>query len=233
MTRKVLKEAFIHSLPTLAGYLVLSIGFGILLGGIGYGAGWALFMSMIIYAGSMQFVGVGLIASGAPLIVAALTTLTVNIRNLIYSLSLYSLYKDAGKKKPFLIFTITDESYSLLCDGRTPEGEDPHTYRLLVSLFGYFYWALGSLLGGLLGEVIPFNTTGIEFSMTALFLTVFTDQWSSCKEHRPALLGVGATLLALLLTGKELFLIPAMALILLGLWALRPALDRKEEKADA
>lgn len=233
MTKNVLRAAFIHSLPTLAGYIFLSIGFGILLGGVGYGAGWALLMSLLIYAGSMQFVGVSLIASGASILVTALTTLTINIRDLIYSLSLYGLYKDAGAKRPLLVFTITDESYSLLCDGKTPEGEDPHTFRLLVSLFGYLYWGLGSLIGGLLGQIIPFDTTGIDFSMTALFLTVFVDQWTSTKEHRPALLGLGVTLLALLLTGQELFLIPAMLLILLGLGALRPSLEGKEAEKHA
>ena len=228
MTKSGVRAAFYHSLPMLAGYVVLSIGFGILLGGIGYGTGWAVLMSMSIYAGSMQYVGVSLIAGGASLAVTALTTLTVNIRNLIYSLSMYGLYQDAGWKKPLLVFTITDESYSLLCDGKTPEGEDPHTYRLLVSLFGYAYWAIGSLLGGLIGKAIPFDTTGIEFSMTALFVTVFVEQWTSTKEHRPALLGVGITVLSLLMIGEELFLIPSVLGITLALVLMRPALDRKE-----
>ena len=228
MTKSGVRAAFYHSLPMLAGYVVLSIGFGILLGGIGYGTGWAVLMSMSIYAGSMQYVGVSLIAGGASLAVTALTTLTVNIRNLIYSLSMYGLYQDAGWKKPLLVFTITDESYSLLCDGKTPEGEDPHTYRLLVSLFGYAYWAIGSLLGGLIGKAIPFDTTGIEFSMTALFVTVFVEQWTSSKEHRPALLGVGITVLSLLMIGEELFLIPSVLGITLALVLMRPALDRKE-----
>ena len=149
----------------------------------------------------------------------------VNARHIFYSVSMYGIYKDAGRKKPALIFTLTDETYSLLCDGKTPEGEDPHTWRLLVSLFNYGYWVLGSFLGGLLGQIIPFDTTGIDFSMTALFVTVFVEQWTSTKEHRPALLGVGATVLCLVLFGQEIFLIPSMAVITLMLAALRPKLE--------
>jgi len=221
----LVKTAFFKSLPVMAGYIVLGIGFGILLGEIGLGPMWALVMSLLVFAGSMQFVGVSLISGGASVLVTAMTTLMVNARHIFYSVSMYDTYKTAGKKKPLLIFTLTDETYSLLCDGSTPQGCDPHTYRLLVSLFNYAYWVLGSFLGGLLGQIIPFDTTGIDFSMTALFVTVFVEQWTSTKEHRPALLGVGATLLCLVLFGQEIFLIPSMVLITLALAALRPRLE--------
>ena len=225
MRTSLVKTAFVKSLPVMAGYIVLGIGFGILLGEAGLGPMWALLFSLFVFAGSMQFVGVSLIAGGASVLVTALTTLMVNARHIFYSVSMYGIYKDAGRKKPALIFTLTDETYSLLCDGKTPEGEDPHTWRLLVSLFNYGYWVLGSFLGGLLGQIIPFDTTGIDFSMTALFVTVFVEQWTSTKEHRPALLGVGATVLCLVLFGQEIFLIPSMAVITLMLAALRPKLE--------
>ena len=225
MRTSLVKTAFVKSLPVMAGYIVLGIGFGILLGEAGFGPMWALLFSLLVFAGSMQFVGVSLIAGGASVLVTALTTLMVNARHIFYSVSMYGIYKDAGRKKPALIFTLTDETYSLLCDGKTPEGEDPHTWRLLVSLFNYGYWVLGSFLGGLLGQIIPFDTTGIDFSMTALFVTVFVEQWTSTKEHRPALLGVGATVLCLVLFGQEIFLIPSMAVITLMLAALRPKLE--------
>ena len=225
MRTSLVKTAFVKSLPVMAGYIVLGIGFGILLGEAGFGPMWALLFSLFVFAGSMQFVGVSLIAGGASVLVTALTTLMVNARHIFYSVSMYGIYKDAGRKKPALIFTLTDETYSLLCDGKTPEGEDPHTWRLLVSLFNYGYWVLGSFLGGLLGQIIPFDTTGIDFSMTALFVTVFVEQWTSTKEHRPALLGVGATVLCLVLFGQEIFLIPSMAVITLMLAALRPKLE--------
>ena len=225
MRTSLVKTAFVKSLPVMAGYIVLGIGFGILLGEAGFGPMWALLFSLFVFAGSMQFVGVSLISGGASVLVTALTTLMVNARHIFYSVSMYGIYKDAGRKKPALIFTLTDETYSLLCDGKTPEREDPHTWRLLVSLFNYGYWVLGSFLGGLLGQIIPFDTTGIDFSMTALFVTVFVEQWTSTKEHRPALLGVGATVLCLVLFGQEIFLIPSMAVITLMLAALRPKLE--------
>ena len=225
MRTSLVKTAFVRSLPVMAGYIVLGIGFGILLGEAGFGPLWALLFSLLVFAGSVQFVGVSLISGGASVLVTALTTLMVNARHIFYSVSMYGIYKDAGRKKSALVFTLTDETYSLLCDGKTPEGEDPHTWRLLVSLFNYGYWVLGSFLGGLLGQIIPFDTTGIDFSMTALFVTVFVEQWTGTKEHRPALLGVGATVLCLVLFGQEIFLIPSMAVITLMLAALRPKLE--------
>ena len=135
-------------------------------------------------------------------------------------------YKNAGKRRPLLIFTLTDETYSLLCDGSTPDFGDPHRYRLLVSLFNYSYWVLGSFLGGLLGQIIPFDTTGIDFSMTALFVTVFVDQWRSTKDHIPAIVGLAASLGALAAFGADNFLIPAMLLITAAL-----ALYRRKEAA--
>ena len=225
MTKSLVKTAFVRSLPVMAGYVVLGIGFGILLGDAGFGPVWAAAMSLLVFAGSMQSVGVSLISGGASVLVTALTTLMVNARHIFYSVSMYDIYKTAGAKKPLLIFTLTDETYSLLCDGTAPEGENPHIYRLLVSLFNYSYWVLGSFLGGLLGQIIPFDTTGIDFSMTALFVTVFVEQWTSTREHRPALLGVGATFVCLLIFGQEVFLIPSMVLITLALTALRPSME--------
>ncbi len=225
MRTSLFRTAFVKTLPVMAGYLVLGIGFGILLGEAGFGPLWALVFSLAVFAGSMQFVGVSLIAGGASVLTTLLTTLMVNARHIFYSVSMYDVYRTAGRKKPALIFTLTDETYSLLCDGTAPVGLDPHQYRLAVSLFDYFYWVLGSFLGGLLGQVIPFDTTGIDFSMTALFVTVFVEQWTGTREHRPALLGVGATLLCLVVFGAEVFLIPSMVVITLCLTALRPRLE--------
>ena len=205
----------------MAGYIVLGIGFGILLRSAGYGVIWALAMSVFIYAGSMQYVGVGLLAGGASVITTILTTLMVNARHLFYSISMIDRYRDSGKYKPYLIFALTDETYSLLCDGKTPEGEDPNKYRFLVSAFNHSYWVAGSVAGSLLGTVLPFSTAGIEFAMTALFLASFTEQWIENKDHIPAITGVVSTLLCLLIFGAERFLIPAMLLITLVLTLLR------------
>ena len=227
MNIQTVKQAFFKSIPVLAGYVVLGIGFGILMRNAGYGVLWAAAMSLLIYAGSMQYVGVSLLTGGASILTAAITTVMVNARHLFYSISMIEPYKDAGKYKPYMIFALTDETYSLLCDGKAPEGTDPRAYRFLVSAFNHSYWILGSVIGNLLGAVLPFSTAGIEFSMTALFVASFTEQWITAKDHVPALTGLLSTLLCLVLFGREHFLIPAMLLITLVLTLLR----RREEEA--
>ena len=209
----------------MAGYIVLGIGFGILIRNAGYGVLWTAAMSLFIYAGSMQFVGVGLITGGASILTTAITTFMVNARHLFYSISMVDQYKEAGQYKPYMIFALTDETYSLLCDGTVPEGADPNQYRFFVSLFDQSYWVTGSLIGSLLGAVLPFSTAGIEFSMTALFTASFTEQWLTTKDHIPALTGLLCTLLCLIVFGRDRFLIPAMLLITLVLTILR----RREE----
>ncbi len=225
MNTKTVKQAFYQSIPVLAGYMVLGIGFGILLRNAGYGVVWAASMSLFIYAGSLQYVGAGLLSGGASLLTTIITSIMVNARHLFYSISMIDLYKDAGRYKPYMIFSLTDETYSLLCDGKVPDGADPGTFRFLVSLFNHSYWVAGSVIGSLLGGVLPFSTAGIEFSMTALFLASFTEQWLTSKDHIPALTGLLSTLLCLVVFGKKNFLIPAMLLITLILTLLR---GRKE-----
>ena len=220
MKSRVCKKAFVKTLPVMAGYVVLGIGFGILLRGAEFGVWVALAMSVFIYAGSMQYVGVGLLAGGASLLSAMLTTVMVNARHLFYSISMIGPYKGAEKYKPYMIFALTDETYSLLCDGNVPEGENPHRYRFFVSLFNHCYWVTGCVLGSLLGAVLPFSTEGIEFSMTALFIASFTEQWMNTRDHVPALTGLLSTLLCLVLFGSERFLIPAMLLMTLALTLL-------------
>ena len=228
MKPRVCKEAFVKTLPVMAGYVVLGIGFGILLRGAGFGVWYALAMSVFIYAGSMQYVGVGLLAGGASVLSAILTTVMVNARHLFYSISMIGPYKGAGRYKPYMIFALTDETYSLLCDGNVLEGESPHRYRFFVSLFNQCYWVTGCVMGSLLGAVLPFSTAGIELSMTALFIASFTEQWMNARDHVPALTGLLCTLLCLVLFGPERFLIPAMLLMTLALTVLR---RRREDSA--
>ena len=159
----VIKQAFYKSLPVLAGYIILGTGFGILLRNAGYGLFWAFAMSSFIYAGSMQYVGVGLIAGGASVVTAIFTTIMVNARHLFYSISMIERYKDTGKYKPYLIFSLTDETYSLLCDGQVPEEASGSRYRFFVSFFNQCYWVTGSVIGSLLGSVLPFCTEASRF----------------------------------------------------------------------
>ena len=218
---KTVKAAFVKSLPVMAGYIILGIGFGILAHNAGYGILWVLAMSLLIYAGSMQYVGIGLLAGGASVLTVILTTIMVNARHLFYSISMLRHYKNAGRYKPYLIFSLTDETYSLLCDGSVPKGTDPNRFRFLVSLFNHSYWVLGSITGSLLSGILPFSTAGIEFSMTALFIASFTEQWITAKDHIPAITGLLGTLLCLIAFGPERFLIPSMLLITLLLTLFR------------
>ena len=221
MNKQIIQQAFWKTFPVFAGYIVLGAGFGILMNNAGFGAVWTAAMSTFIYAGSMQYVGVGLLTGGAGIVTTAITTVMINARHLFYSISMIDRYKDAGRYKPYLIFALTDETYSLLCDGQTPAGKDPDLYRFLVSLFNQCYWVAGSVMGNLIGSVLPFSTAGIEFSMTALFAASFTEQWLTAKDHLPALTGVLCALVCLILFGLENFLIPAMLAITLVLTLLR------------
>mgnify|MGYP003162717347 CR=1 FL=1 len=198
---KTIRYAFVRSLPIMAGYIVLGLGFGVLLQSKGYGAGWALVMSGLIYAGSMQYVAIDLLAGGASLISAAIMTLMVNARHLFYGISMLERYKDTGAAKPYLIFALTDETYSVVCSGGA---------------------------GALLGSVLPFDTTGIDFSMTALFLVVMTEQWKASRDHTPALVGLGVSLVCLLVFGSSDFLIPSMVGITAALTVLRGFMQKKE-----
>ena len=211
MKRHTVKTAFLDTLPVMTGYLFLGFGFGIILQQNGYGVLWALAMSLFIYAGSMQYVGVGLLTGGASLAAAALTTLMVNARHLFYGISMIDTYKGTGKRKPYLIFALTDETYSLV-SRKLPEGVEKTAYCFLVSLFDQCYWVAGSAVGALAGK-LPLDFTGIDFALTALFVTIFVEQWLSTKNHLPALVGVGSAVLCLLIFGAENFLIPTMILI--------------------
>jgi len=215
-----LKKAFLATIPVMAGYVVLGIGFGMLLQTRGYGVLWALAMSLFIFAGSMQYVAIDLLTGGASMITTALTTLAVNARHLFYGISMVDKYK-VQKGKYFLFWTLTDETYSLVCSDEPEKSGSQKEYYIYVSIFDYFYWVLGSVLGSLLGEVIPFSMEGIDFSLTALFLTVFVEQWLTTKNHLAAVVGVGASVLCLLLFGSDKFLIPAMILIAAMLILLR------------
>lgn len=208
------KQAFIDTIPVMTGYLVLGFGFGIVLKSNGYGIWVAFAMSLFIYAGSMQYVAVELLTSGATLIAVALTTLLVNARHLFYGISMIDKYKATGKKKLYLIFALTDETYSLVCNDK-PEVPEEHRkdYYFFVSIFNQSYWIVGSVLGAVVGTLVKFNSEGIDFALTALFLTVFLEQWLSTKRHAPAIIGVVTSVVCLVIFGKDNFLIPTMLII--------------------
>ena len=228
MKKNALRAAFLDTVPVMTGYVFLGFGFGILLHQSGYSVLWAGAMSLFIYAGSMQYMAVSLLSSGAGLLTAALTTLVVNARHLFYGISMVEGYRKLGKEKPYAIFALTDETYSLVCqDDQHPNPDDYRRYVFWVSLCDQCYWVTGSRVGALLGSIIPFDATGIDFSLTALFLTVFIEQWLSTKDHASALIGVIASVLCVVVFGPANFLLPAMAAILISLTVLRAV--RKED----
>ena len=229
MNRKALKTVFLDTVPVLTGYLFLGIGFGILLKEkTGFGLGWAAGMAVFMLAGSGQYLAVSMIADKAAIISAAIATFLVNARHIFYGISLIEPYKGAGKKKPYMIFALTDETYSLVTQNQPPEGMSRHKYCFLVSLFDHCYWVLGCVIGNLLGA-LPIDFTGVEFVLTALFVTMFVEQWLSHKNHLPAIIGVGSTVLCLLVFGKDIFLIPSMALIAILLTVSKKTGRRMED----
>ena len=224
--KQTLRYSFRASLPVMAGYVVLGMGFGILFQSKGYGWFWAFLMSLTVYAGSMQYVAIDLISGGASLVTTALMTLMVNIRHLFYGITMLENYRDTGKEKPYLIFALTDETFSLVCSQELPESVDRRRYYLLVSLFNQFYWVAGSTVGGLLGSALTFNTQGIDFSMTALFTVIFVEQWEKTKNHLAALIGLGISAVCLLMFGAERFLIPSMLGITAVLFLVKPLTEK-------
>lgn len=227
--REDIRKAFIASVPVMAGYIVLGAGFGIVLETKGLGLIWAVAMSVFIYAGSMQYVAIELITGGASLITTALTTLMVNARHLFYGISMVDKYKGAGKKKPYLIFALTDETYSLVCsDESVKDVNNKYLYYFTVSLLNQIYWITGTVIGSLSGRMINFSTEGIDFALTALFVTIFTEQWISEKNHGPAIAGLAASILCLVVFGKDNFLIPAMCCIVAVLGFMRKMQGKAE-----
>lgn len=229
MKRKALTTAFLDTIPVLTGYLFLGMGFGILLNEAGYSVLWALCMGVFVLAGSGQYLAVSLLASGASLFSAAIYTFLVNARHIFYGISLIDTYRDAGKKKPYLIFSLTDETYTLVTQNQPPEGLTRHQYCFIVSLLDHFYWVVGGVLGCLVGSLIPISFEGVEFVLTALFVTMFVEQWLSTKSHFPAIIGAASTAVCLAIFGSQIFLIPSMVLIAILLTISRKTGRRNDD----
>ena len=206
------RRAFSATLPVMAGYMVLGMGFGMLMNSRGYGIWLPVAMSLFIYAGSMQYAAIDLLSGGAGVLTCALTTLLVNARHLFYGITMIDAYRDTGKYKPYLMLTLTDETYSLLCNDTAPDdGTGKTRYRLLVSLFDHAWWVLGTAIGAVIGQLLPFDPVGIDFALTALFLTILVDNLRERASRRPAIMGLGMSAVCLVILGPDSFLLPAMA----------------------
>ena len=230
---KALRAAFPYTLPIFAGFTFLGMAYGIYMNSLGFSFIYPMLMSLVIYAGSMEFLAASLLVGAFDPLRAFLLTLMVNARHLFYGISMIDRYKGAGRKKPYLMFALTDETYSLVCSEESVKGaEDRYKYYFFLSLFNQSYWITGSLIGSVLGSLISFSTEGIDFVLTALFVTIFVEQWLSVKDHRWAMTGVVCSAVCLLIFGSENFLIPAMICITAVLLALKNKAVRGKESGE-
>lgn len=223
---KEFRFAWMKTIPILFSYVFLGMAFGVLVENAGYSWIWAGIISLIVYTGAFQFILIGLLSGGASLGTIATTAFLVNSRNLFYGIPFVQDFPPMGWRYPLMIHMMSDETFAVLMATEVPPEYDRNRVRFYISSLNCSYWVLGSILGGLLGNIIPFDLTGIDFSLTALFVTISIDQWRSYKSHLPASLGFGISLSALLLLGPSYFLLPALVLTLVGLLLLRKEIER-------
>lgn len=232
MTKSSFRKAFKDSLPIMAGYLALGMGFGVLLQSKGYSFWWAIFMSITMFAGSGQYAGADFMASGASLLTTAFMTLIINCRHFFYGVSLLDKYRGTGIVKPYLIFGLTDETYSITATTTLEDGIDPKKYYFFLTALNHSYWITGCTLGAVLGMFLPFSSEGVDFAMTALFIVIMTEQWLSSENHLPAILGASTTVLCLVIFGAEYFIVPSLCLISAEMVIFRKRLDKTTDEVD-
>ena len=229
---KALKAAFPHTIPVFTGFTFLGIAYGILMNSKGYGFGWTALFSSMAFGGSAQYVAIGFLTSIFNPIYALLMTLMVNARHLFYGISMLDKYKDTGKLKAYLIFGLCDETFSIVFSAEPPKDVNRNWFMFFITLLNHSYWVFGSTLGGLLGSMISFNTEGLDFVLTALFVVIFVGQWKTQKDRKPAIIGVLCSIVCLFVFGQNNFIIPSMIFILFVLTMLRKEYEVKKELAE-
>ena len=228
MSKKALKAAFPLTLPVMAGYIFLGIGFGVLLQSKGYNYIWALCMSITMYSGTMQYAAVDILANGTGLVSTAIMTFIIKARYLFYAISMLGRFKDKGFAKNILAYQLTDETYSILCTATPPDGVDETQFQLCISILNHLYWIVGGVCGAILGALLPFSFKGAEFSMTALFVIIFVEQWQSNKNHIPALTGLICSVICFMIFGKDSFVIPALLMIIAIIMVFSKDMEEKK-----
>lgn len=224
---QALKAAFPHTIPILTGFLFLGMAYGVFMNASGFHWFYPFIISLTVYAGSMQFVAVNLLLGAFNPIGALMLTLMVNARHLFYGISMLEKYSATGRIKPYLIFGLTDETFSINSTVEPPQNVDRKQFYLSVTLLNQIYWVTGATLGGIFGALLDFNLEGLEFVMTALLLVIFLEQWMKDKKHTTALIGLGVTALSLFIFGSSDFIIPAM----LGIVGVLTLFRKNIEKA--
>lgn len=232
----ILKKAFLcafpYTIPIFAGFWFLGMTYGIYMNVSGFSFWYPLLMSMTVFAGSVEFVAVSMLLGSFNPIQVLVMTVMINARHLFYGISMLDRFRGVGRKKIYLIFGMCDETFSINYTAKIPEDVDKGWFMFFVTLLNHIYWVSGAALGGIFGSFIQFDTEGLEFVMTAMFVVIFLEQWLKEKSHTSSLAGLGISLLCLVIFGSENFIIPAMLMILAALTLLRPCLEERkgEEK---
>ena len=228
MKRKALKAAFPYTLPICVGFLFLGLSYGFLMRSQGFSFVYPLLMSMFIFAGSMEFVAGSMLLGAFNPLSAFLLTLMINARHLFYGISMLDKFKGTGKKKYYLIYGMCDETFVINSTEKAPAHINSGWFMFYVTVLNQIYWVGGTTIGSLFGSAVTFNTEGLEFVMTALFVVIFLDQWMKERYHISSIIGIGASVFSLVIFGPENFIIPAMVLILIALTLIRKAISKRE-----
>lgn len=228
--KRAFQKAFPYTIPVLTGYLFIGIAFGVMYAEKGYSFLWAALMSILVYAGSGQYLAVNFFVPGISFLHVIFMTLMVNIRHVFYGISLLDKFNQMGAKRWYMIFGLTDETYSLLCTTNIPEDVEEEKFLFAISIMNQSYWVIGSVIGGLAGAVLPFESEGIDFAMTALFVVIFVEQWMNKSNRIPELTGIIASVICLQFFGAEQFVLPSMLLIIMVLFFSRKRLEGKGER---
>lgn len=227
---KALKAAFPHTVPVLAGFLFLGTAYGIYMRVSGFSFLYPMLTALAVFGGSLEFVTVTLLLGTFAPLRTLLMALLIQARHLFYGIAMLGKFKGVGKKKIYLIFGLCDETFSINCSAEIPDGVDRGWFMFFVTLLNHFYWVSGATLGGLVGSLLTFNTDGLNFVMTAMFVVIFLEQWMKEKQHITAVAGVVISAVCLVIFGADSFMIPTMACILLALTALRKPVERSADR---
>ena len=225
--RKAFQKAFTYTIPVLTGYLFIGTAFGVMYAEKGYSFLWAILMSVLVYAGSGQYLAVNFFVPGISFLQVIFLTFMVNVRHVFYGVSLLEKFNKVGKSRWYMIFALTDETYSLLCTTKIPKGVEESKFLLAISILDHSYWVLGSAIGAIAGTLLPISSEGIEFAMTALFIVIFIEQWMEKKNRIPEMIGVVIATASLVIFGASSFVLPAMMAIVALLFVGRKKLDKE------
>ena len=228
---RALRAAFPLTIPVLAGYFVLGLGYGFYVQSLGLPVWMPMLMGTVVYGGSLEFVLASLLLGAFAPLSAFLMALMIQARLLFYGLAMLERYKGYGLRSVYMIYAMSDETFSITCSAEPPEGVDQGWFMFFITLLDQLYWVASAGLGAVVGSVLPFSTEGVDFVMTAMFVVIFLNQWEKEKQHASAIIGIAAPLVCLRIFGSGSFLIPSMVCILVALLLFRRPIEAKESEA--